>query len=85
MTEKELDKILTSVLGKKPDVTAKEKPQKRGEGKTAEAKKQEKKRLKTTNPMNMFPAPPVQPWQTYSKALTLLSSQTITTLNNLNL
>ncbi|MBE6656069.1 MAG: RNase J family beta-CASP ribonuclease [Ruminococcaceae bacterium] len=43
MTEKELDKILTSVLGKKPDVTAKEKPQKRGDGKTAEAKKQEKK------------------------------------------
>lgn len=40
MTEKELDKILTSVLGKKPDVSGKERPEKRQSPNSAETKKQ---------------------------------------------
>ena len=44
MTEKELDKILTSVLGKKPDVSGKETPEKRQASKQAATKKQEKKK-----------------------------------------
>ncbi len=46
MTEKELDKILTSVLGKKPDVEEKEKSPKRGERKPPEKEKQEKQEKK---------------------------------------
>ena len=42
MTEKELDKILTSVLGRKPDVSGKEAPQTKTEKKPTEKKKKEK-------------------------------------------
>ena len=44
MTEKELDKILTSVLGQKPNVSGK--PEKRSAKKSAEAKKPEKEKKK---------------------------------------
>ena len=56
MTEKELDKILTSVLGQKPNVSGK--PEKRSAKKSAEAKKPEKEKKNAPAPSPEKPKAP---------------------------
>ena len=56
MTEKELDKILTSVLGQKPNVSGK--PEKRSAKKSAEAKKPEKEKKNAPVPSPEKPKAP---------------------------
>ena len=56
MTEKELDKILTSVLGKKPSVSAKKETEK-GEGKKPTQKSKKKENFTESAPVEKIKAP----------------------------